>query len=139
MNLLRKTHMHDFFVTKGAKMIDFAGWHMPVWFKSIIEEHLAVRNRVGIFDVTHMGRMLITGKDATSFLNYVTTNNVERLKVGRLHYSTICNPHGGMKDDIMLQRYEEEKYLLVCNASNREKIYNYTLSLDVKNDQYMYV
>ncbi len=106
-------------------MVDFAGWHMPLWFESIIKEHLAVRNAVGIFDVTHMGRMLITGKDSCSFLQYVTTNNVEKLKVKRLHYSTICNPSGGIKDDIMLLRLEEEKYLLICNASNREKIFNW--------------
>ncbi|MCS7385679.1 MAG: glycine cleavage system aminomethyltransferase GcvT [archaeon GB-1867-005] len=122
---MRKTHLHDHFVAKGAKMVDFAGWHMPLWFESIIKEHLAVRNAVGIFDVTHMGRMLITGKDSCSFLQYVTTNNVEKLKVKRLHYSTICNPSGGIKDDIMLLRLEEEKYLLICNASNREKIFNW--------------
>lgn len=106
-------------------MIEFVGWHMPVWFTSIIEEHLAVRNAVGIFDVTHMGRMLITGKDSLNFLQYVTTNNVEKLRVKRLHYTLICNPSGGIKDDAMLLRLEEEKYLLVCNASNREKIYNW--------------
>ncbi len=108
-------------------MTEFAGWHMPLWFDSIIKEHLAVRNNVGIFDVTHMGRMLITGKDAQSFLQYITVNNVEKLKVRRLHYSLICNSNGGIKDDIMLLRIEEEKYLLICNAANREKIYNWLI------------
>ncbi|MCS7374664.1 MAG: glycine cleavage system aminomethyltransferase GcvT [archaeon GB-1867-097] len=124
---MKETHLHDYFQNKGAKMIEFAGWHMPVWFTSIVKEHLAVREKVGIFDVTHMGRILITGKDAESFLNHITTNNVEKLKVKRLHYSTICNPNGGIKDDIMLQKAEEERFILVCNASNREKIYNWII------------
>ena len=113
-------------------MVEFAGWHMPLWFTSIIKEHLAVRNAVGIFDVTHMGRMLITGKDSCSLLQYVTTNNVEKLKVNRLHYSMVCNPFGGIKDDVMILRLEEEKYLLICNASNREKIFDW-LNLHAQN------
>jgi len=113
-------------------MVEFAGWHMPLCFTSIIKEHLAVRNAVGIFDVTHMGRMLITGKDSCSLLQYVTTNNVEKLKVNRLHYSMVCNPFGGIKDDVMILRLEEEKYLLICNASNREKIFDW-LNLHAQN------
>ena len=109
-------------------MTEFAGWHMPVWFESIIKEHLAVRNRVGIFDVTHMGRFIISGVDSTHLLQYITVNNVEKLKVGRLHYSLICNEEGGIKDDIMLLRLEEERFLLICNASNREKIENWLIS-----------
>lgn len=122
-----KTHLSDLFESRGAKIIDFVGWKMPLWFTNITEEHLAVRNNLGIFDVSHMGRMLIEGVDATQFLNYVTTNNVETLKVNRMHYSTICNERGGIKDDIMLQKIEEEKYVLICNASNREKIYNWLI------------
>jgi len=122
-----KTHLSDLFESRGAKMIEFVGWKMPLWFTSITEEHLAVRNKAGIFDVSHMGRMLIEGKDSTHFLNYVTTNNVEKLKQGRMHYSTICNQNGGIKDDVMLQRITEEKYVLITNASNREKIYNWLI------------
>lgn len=122
-----KTHLSDLFESKGAKIIDFAGWKMPLWFTNISEEHLAVRNNVGIFDVSHMGRMLIEGVDSTQFLNYVTTNDVEKLRVNRMHYSLICNENGGIKDDIMLQKISEEKYVLICNASNREKIYNWLM------------
>ncbi|MEM0085113.1 MAG: glycine cleavage system aminomethyltransferase GcvT [Candidatus Methanomethylicia archaeon] len=122
-----KTHLSDLFESKGAKIIDFVGWKMPLWFTNISEEHLAVRNNVGIFDVSHMGRMLIEGVDSTQFLNYVTTNDVEKLRVNRMHYSLICNENGGIKDDIMLQKISEEKYVLICNASNREKIYNWLM------------
>ncbi|MEM3542715.1 MAG: glycine cleavage system aminomethyltransferase GcvT [Candidatus Methanomethylicia archaeon] len=122
-----KTHLSDLFESKGAKIINFVGWKMPLWFTNISEEHLAVRNNVGIFDVSHMGRMLIEGVDSTQFLNYVTTNDVEKLRVNRMHYSLICNENGGIKDDIMLQKISEEKYVLICNASNREKIYNWLM------------
>ncbi|MEM3985484.1 MAG: glycine cleavage system aminomethyltransferase GcvT [Candidatus Methanomethylicia archaeon] len=122
-----KTHLSDLFESRGAKIIDFVGWKMPLWFTNISEEHLAVRNNVGIFDVSHMGRMLIEGVDSTQFLNYVTTNDVEKLRVNRMHYSLICNENGGIKDDIMLQKISEEKYVLICNASNREKIYNWLM------------
>lgn len=122
-----KTHLSDLFESRGAKIIDFVGWKMPLWFTSISEEHLAVRNNVGIFDVSHMGRMLIEGVDSTQFLNYVTTNDVEKLRVNRIHYSLICNENGGIKDDIMLQKITEERYVLICNASNREKIYNWLM------------
>ncbi|MEM3886050.1 MAG: glycine cleavage system aminomethyltransferase GcvT [Candidatus Methanomethylicia archaeon] len=122
-----KTHLSDLFESKGAKIIDFVGWKMPLWFTNISEEHLAVRNNVGIFDVSHMGRMLIEGVDSTQFLNYVTTNDVEKLRVNRMHYSLICNENGGIKDDIMLQKISEEKYVLICNALNREKIYNWLM------------
>ncbi|MEM2136862.1 MAG: glycine cleavage system aminomethyltransferase GcvT [Candidatus Methanomethylicia archaeon] len=125
--MMLKTHLSDLFESREAKMIDFAGWKMPIWFTNITEEHLAVRNNVGIFDVSHMGRILIEGRDATPLLNHLTTNDAEKLKVGRLHYSTICNQNGGIKDDIMLQKILEEKYILICNASNREKIYNWIM------------
>jgi aminomethyltransferase len=116
----KKTHLYEFH-RKNAKLTLFAGFEMPLWFEGIIPEHLAVRNAVGIFDITHMGRTLITGPDAEAFLNYVTTNNVSVLTPLSAHYSLMCNERGGIKDDFVLSRLEEEKFLIVYNAANREK------------------
>jgi len=98
---------------------------MPIWYKDITLEHLAVRNNVGIFDITHMGRSLVTGKDAEKFLNYVTTNDVAKLIPLSAHYTTFCNENGGIKDDFVLSRLEQERFLAVYNAANREKDYNW--------------
>jgi len=109
---------------------------MPLWYKNITPEHLAVRNNVGIFDITHMGRSLVTGKDAEKFLNYVTTNDVTKLTPLSAHYTTFCNEQGGIKDDFVLSRLEQEKFLAVYNAANREKDYEwlvrYSERFDVK-------
>jgi len=125
---LRKTHLYEWH-KKRAKMVEFVGWYMPLWYEDtggIIKEHMAVRESVGIFDVTHMGRFLISGSGAESFLQYVTTNNVKRLKkLGQGHYSVVCNEKGGIKDDITLFRIEDNKYVMVTNAVNREKIYKW--------------
>jgi aminomethyltransferase len=94
---------------------------MPESYEGIMSEHMAVRNSVGLFDITHMGRVLISGGEAESFLNYVTTNNVAKLKQSDAHYSTMCNEHGGIKDDFVLSRLEENKFFIVYNAGNRAK------------------
>lgn len=106
-------------------MISFAGFEMPLWYKGISEEHMAVRNSVGIFDITHMGRALITGPEAEAFLNYVTTNNVASLEPLNGQYSTMCNEAGGVKDDLVLFKLESEKFFMVYNAANREKDYGW--------------
>lgn len=137
--VLHKTHLYEWH-EKRAKMVEFVGWRMPLWYKDtggIIAEHLAVRNNVGIFDVTHMGRLLINGDEAESFLQYVTTNNVRRLKkIGRGQYSVVCNENGGIKDDITIFKIKDSKYVIITNAVNREKIYNwfkrYAQNFDVK-------
>jgi len=103
----------------------FARFEMPLWYKGIIPEHMAVRNAVGIFDVTHMGRGLVTGSQAESFLNYVTTNDVSTLEPLSAHYSTMCNEQGGIKDDFVLSRLEKNKFMVVFNASNRTKDYEW--------------
>jgi aminomethyltransferase len=102
-------------------MVSFADFDMPLWYKGIIPEHLAVRNNVGVFDVTHMGRCLISGSNAEKFLNYTTTNNVANLTPLSAQYSTMCNERGGIKDDFVVSRLEQEKFLVVYNATNREK------------------
>ncbi len=121
-------------------MIPFAGFEMPLWYKGISEEHMAVRNSVGIFDVTHMGRALITGLEAEAFLNYVTTNNVASLEPLNGQYSTMCNEGGGVKDDLVLFKLESEKFFMVYNAANREKDYGWLVqqarSFNVQMEDY---
>jgi len=117
---VRITHLYSFH-RQHAKMTLFAGFEMPLWYKGIILEHLAVRTSVGIFDITHMGRALITGPDAEKFLNYVSTNYVSSLVPLSAQYSTLCNENGGIIDDFVISKLEEEKFLMVYNAGNREK------------------
>ncbi len=118
----QKTHLYEWHKAHG-NIIPFAGWLMPVWYSKSIEEHMAVREHAGLFDTSHMGRFYISGKDAINFLQYITSNNVEKLNPHDVHYSTILNEHGGIRDDIMLYRVNEELFLLVCNASNKDKIW----------------
>jgi len=120
----KKTHLYDFH-HKNAKMTEFAGFHMPLWYKGVIPEHIAVRTRVGIFDITHMGRAIITGPQSEAFLNHVTTNDVTALTPLSAHYSTMLNENGGIKDDFVLSRLEPEKFLIVYNAANRKKDYQW--------------
>jgi len=128
MNLrLKRTHLYFFHKVYG-NIQEFAGFEMPFWYSSITSEHLAVRNSVGIFDVTHMGRSLVFGKDAAPFLDYVTTRTPSTLDILRGHYTTMCNENGGIKDDLTVFRLDEEKFLLVYNASNRLKDYQWLMS-----------
>jgi aminomethyltransferase len=106
-------------------MTVFAGFEMPLWYKGIIQEHLAVRNSVGVFDISHMGRIMITGADAERFLNYVITNDVSKLSPNSAQYSVMCNEEGGIIDDFVYYRLEKEKFMFVSNATNREKDYNW--------------
>jgi len=114
---LFKQHQHA-----GGKLVDFAGWEMPIQYGGVIEEYQAVRTAAGLFDVSHMGRVTAEGRDAEAFLQRVTTNNVAKLAVGDAQYSMVCNPAGGIKDDIFVYRLGATRFLLCVNASNREKI-----------------
>lgn len=98
----------------------FAGFEMPIWYRGIAPEHIAVRENIGIFDVSHMGRTLVTGPEAEALLDHVTTNDVPALAPLCAHYSLMCNEKGGIIDDLVLSRLEEEKFLMVYNASNRD-------------------
>ena len=98
---------------------------MPLWYESITPEHLAVRNSVGIFDISHMGRVMITGLDSERFLNYVITNDVSKLLPNSAQYSVMCNESGGIIDDFVIYRLEKEKFMMVSNATNRSKDYNW--------------
>lgn len=106
----------------GAKLVDFAGWEMPIQYTGVLDEYHTVRSTAGLFDVSHMGRLMAAGPGAATFLQQTTTNDVAKLSVGQAHYSMVCNEQGGIKDDIFVYRLKPEEYLLCVNASNREKI-----------------
>jgi aminomethyltransferase len=113
------------FHEKNGHLADFAGFNLPLWFKGIIPEALAVRNSVGMFDVSHMGRAIIRGRDSLKLLDNVTTNDVASLTDNRGQYSLICNPEGGIKDDVLVFKLRPEEYLFVYNAGNRSKDYEW--------------
>ena len=104
----------------GGKMIEFFGWEMPVEFTGIIDEHLAVRERAGLFDVSHMGEIVISGKQALDFVQYLTPNDAARLVPGKAQYSALTTPEGTFVDDLLVYCLEEDRYLLVVNAANSD-------------------
>jgi aminomethyltransferase len=118
---LKRTPFHDKHVALGAKIVPFAGYEMPVQYpQGITAEHKAVRERAGLFDVSHMGEFMITGERAVDFVNYVTTNDVAALAIGQVHYSTILNDRGTIEDDCLVYRFAD-KIMMVVNASNVDK------------------
>jgi aminomethyltransferase len=118
---LKRTPLHDTHVALGAKMVPFAGYEMPVQYPTgITAEHKAVRERAGLFDVSHMGELLVRGTDAVKFVNYVTTNDVAALAVGQAHYSSILNERGTFEDDCLVYRFDDH-LMVVVNASNTAK------------------
>ena len=122
MTELLKTVFYDRHVKHGAKITEFSGWHKPLQYPTgIMKEHLATRKQAGLFDVSHMGRFIISGADALPFLQHVLTNNAASLDVGLAQYTMIPNETGGVIDDAYLYRFFEDEYLLVVNAANREK------------------
>jgi aminomethyltransferase len=132
---LRHTPFHDIHAALGAKLVPFAGYEMPVQYPAgITAEHKAVRERCGLFDVSHMGEFMVRGKDAVEFTNYVTSNDVAALEVGQVQYSTILNEGGTIEDDCLVYRYVD-RVMMVVNASNREKdfehISRYTARFEV--------
>ena len=116
----KKTALHDKHVSLGARMEPFAGYMMPIKYTTVKEEHNAVREGVGIFDLSHMGEFRVKGTDARKFLDYLLTNDAE-VEPGRAYYSTMCYPDGGIVDDLIVYRISEDEYLMVVNASNIEK------------------
>lgn len=117
-----RTPFYQFHVDRGAKLVEFAGWEMPIMYTSIIEEHNQVRTAAGMFDVSHMGRVHFKGPDARVFLERLCTRRVYDMVEGQARYSLVCNEHGGVKDDVLIYRYGEEDFMLVVNASNRDKL-----------------
>jgi aminomethyltransferase len=117
----RKTPLYDKHVRLGAKMVPFAGWLMPVQYTSIVEEHQAVRNNVGIFDISHMGQVIVDGTGASEWLNTMLTNNVGKLDIGTGQYTFLLNESGGIIDDLIVYRIGEQKFLLVVNAARTDE------------------
>lgn len=121
MAALRRTPLYDFHVARGGRMVDFAGWEMPVQYRSILEEHRAVRRAAGLFDVSHMGEVEVRGPGARAFLDYLLTNDVGRLLPGAALYSPMCEPSGGVVDDLLAYQRGPDDYFLCVNASNLAK------------------
>jgi len=118
--VLKRTPLYDAHVTLGGKVIPFAGWELPVQYRGLIEEHKAVREGVGVFDVSHMGELWLTGKDAASNLNALTCNDVSIVEVGQAQYTALLNDKGGVIDDLIIYRLGDEEFLLCVNASNSD-------------------
>ena len=118
---LKTTALHAAHIALGAKMVPFAGYDMPVQYEGLSVEHKAVREDVGVFDVSHMGEFVVEGPGALEFLQYVTSNDVSKLVDGKVQYSCFPNGKGGIVDDLLVYRFKEDKYLLVVNASNMDK------------------
>ncbi len=119
---MNTTPLYEAHQAHGAKLVDFAGWSMPLQYSGVIDEYHAVRQQAGLFDVSHMGRLMFSGTGALDFLQWVTTNDVAKLAIGQAQYSMVCNPEGGIKDDVFVYRTGADDYLVCVNASNREKI-----------------
>ena len=128
-NPLACTPLHDWHVAHGGRMVDFAGWSMPVQYGSIVDEHQATRRAVGLFDVSHMGRLEFFGPDAIRFLDYLVSRRITDMQPGQVRYGLVCNEHGGILDDVLVYRLSGDatktdwpSFMMVVNASNREKM-----------------
>src|SRR5210317_2375981 len=122
MEQLHKTVFYEKHVSLGAKMVEFGGWDMPVQYEAgIVQEHLKTRKQAGLFDVSHMGRFIVSGSEALAFLQHVLTNNAAALEIEESQYTMIPDESGGAVDDAYLYRFWADEYLLVVNASNRQK------------------
>lgn len=120
-----ETPLIEFHQKLKAKFTEFAGWKMPLYYTSIIDEVKAVREKSGIFDVSHMGRILVYGKNSKEKLQFLTTNNINKLFPGKVQYNLLTNEKGGVKDDITVYMISEEEYFICCNAVNRKKVLNW--------------
>lgn len=125
---MKKTALTEKHIALGAKMVEFAGYNMPVSYTGLNDEHIAVRTHAGIFDVSHMGEFFITGKGALDLIQKVTSNDASVLVPGKIQYSCLPNDKGGIVDDLLVYKINDEKYLLVVNASNMDKDWNWIAS-----------
>ena len=128
MEELLQVHLNDTHVALGAKMVPFAGYNMPVLYTNLIEEHHCVRNNVGVFDVSHMGEFFLSGEKALDLIQYVTSNDASKLVDGKVQYSCLPNATGGIVDDLLVYKIRDNEYLLVVNASNIDKDWNWISS-----------
>lgn len=126
MNLgLLETPLNAVHRKLGAKMVDFGGWDMPVQYKGILDEHKAVRTGVGVFDVSHMGELVVRGPEALELVNWVGTNDASKLKIGQIQYSGLLYEHGGFVDDILVHKVADDEYFICVNASNQDKDFDH--------------
>lgn len=136
--MTKETFLHEKHVNLGAKMVDFAGWHMPVQYTSIIEEHKTVREKVGLFDVSHMGEVFVSGKDAMEFLNKIVPQDISKLNYEKAVYCQLPNKNGGLIDDLIIYKLGILEYLVICNASRIDEDLNWMVrnskNFDVKID-----
>jgi aminomethyltransferase len=135
---LKRTALNSVHKAAGARMVEFGGWEMPVEYSGITEEHMAVRTRAGLFDVSHMGEIDVRGPVAMALLQFVTSNDVSRLKIGQAQYTALMDPQGSAVDDCLIHRLSEDHYFICVNASNTEKDFEWivrhnTFGADVKN------
>ncbi|MDQ3148711.1 MAG: glycine cleavage system protein T, partial [Chloroflexota bacterium] len=119
---LRHTPLHDLHRELGARLVPFAGYEMPVQYTSIIEEHRTVRSAVGLFDLSHMGELGVSGDSAVEYLRHALVTDPGTLEIGQAQYSMVCDVDGGIIDDLIAYRLADEEFLVVCNASNRTAV-----------------
>jgi aminomethyltransferase len=129
---MKTTPFTQYHIANGAKMAEFAGYNMPIEFSGINDEHMTVREKAGVFDVSHMGEFWVKGPNALAFLQHVTSNNVALLFDGKVQYTALPNGRGGIVDDMLVYRFDEETYLLVPNAANIEKDWNHLVQAGEK-------
>ncbi|MEE3426006.1 MAG: glycine cleavage system aminomethyltransferase GcvT, partial [Erysipelotrichaceae bacterium] len=120
-----KTPLYDAHVKAGGRIVPFAGYLLPVQYEGVIAEHLAVRQKAGLFDVSHMGEITMKGKGALASLNHLLTNDYTKMPIGKVRYGIMCYPDGGVVDDLLVYKFGEEDYYIVVNASNRHKDFAY--------------
>jgi len=130
---MKKTPLNQLHRDLGARMVEFGGWDMPVQYAGVIAEHLAVRSAAGLFDVSHMGEIEVSGAQAFDFLQYVTTNDVSKLVDGQVQYTALCYESGGVVDDLTLYRFAADRYLLCVNAANSDKDFAWLQELQGKS------
>ncbi|MBA65827.1 MAG: glycine cleavage system protein T [Candidatus Marinimicrobia bacterium] len=118
--IIKKTPLYKEHIEQGGTMVEFAGYHLPITYSSIKNEHSVVRQKVGVFDVSHMAEFFISGESATRFLQNITVNDVAKLSIGQVHYSLMCNKNGGIIDDLLLYK-KDNGYMMVVNAANHQK------------------
>src|SRR5690606_28160036 len=119
---MRRSPLHDLHVRLGARFVDFGGWEMPVQYESVLEEHRSVRRAVGVFDVSHLGRLEVTGPHGTAVLRDLFTNDVTKYEPGKTHYTMLLNEDGGIIDDIVVWRWDEHVYWVMPNAANSDRV-----------------
>ncbi|MBN2260550.1 MAG: glycine cleavage system aminomethyltransferase GcvT [Clostridiales bacterium] len=131
---LKRTALYDSHLKWGGKIIGFAGWELPVQYEGLVPEHHAVRNNAGLFDVSHMGEVSVKGKEATAFVQYLVTNDVKVMADNQVIYAQMCYENGGVVDDLLVYKFDNDEYFLVINASNVDKDYAWMVEVAAKFD-----